>query len=139
MWYKRAQVGDKVVCVKEPNRCDDLASPIPLLKIGAIYTIKIIIPYDWCDSGISLDLGLSDYPSYRIDAACFRPVQKTTTKTGMAILNKILERENVEATDDIIDAKKDLKELVKKGMAWRRDNLQKMHIVPSNQLEKHND
>ena len=92
-WWKTAKPGDKVVfCDKGPNEwvsTDEIAEMAPDPIYGHVYTVVVVAPFSWANSGFHVLLKeLSSRVHY--DAGMFRPVQTKSTETGMAILRKLL-------------------------------------------------
>lgn len=90
-WWERAQVGDRVVCI------DDDWDYFPANggpASGQVYVISVIVahpPGVNVYKGCLIFLGFSDFGPERFSAACFRPVERDRTASGMKTIRKLLD------------------------------------------------
>lgn len=88
-WWKKAKVGDKVVCIKLVSKCSMADAFKQPLEVGKIYVIDGLDIRDFMVStgGVAFHLqGLRGYYSPTL----FRPVQPKSTETGMKMIRKLL-------------------------------------------------
>lgn len=90
MWWKKAKVGDKVVCINDElpaNTWHQQHMP----KVGQIYSIQEVdlVAYP---GGPQLVMVRIDSSSRLWGVGRFRPVEPKSTETGFAIIRKILDR-----------------------------------------------
>lgn len=90
-WWKHARVGQKVVCVRLPNRTKSGKTPTPM-ELGKQYIIRAIKTDDWAPTGVVINVGITNKQGGSVftSARCFRPLVTKSTDAQVAELKKLL-------------------------------------------------